>query len=256
MTPKPFVSILTPTYNRRAFLPALIYCYTHQTYPLTKMEWIILDDGTDSVKDIFSPLAKTIPNLRYYRIPEKLSIGAKRNKLNDLAKGEICIAMDDDDFYFPDRVTHVVHKFQGNPAVELAGTSELYYYFHDLQLIYRFGPIHKQHATNGTLAYRATYKNTHRYDESVSHGEEPSFLDEYRNPMIQLDPLKTMLVMCHKYNTYDKHQMIDTNPLMKKTAFKLKQFIRDAVHRDMYVSILPAVQKEQPQVESKEEHTE
>ena len=30
---KPFVSICTPTYNRRQFIPQLIECYKRQTYP-------------------------------------------------------------------------------------------------------------------------------------------------------------------------------------------------------------------------------
>jgi glycosyltransferase involved in cell wall biosynthesis len=63
------------------------------------MEWIILDDGTDCVKDVFDTLAKDIPNLRYIRLKEKKLIGGKRNILNAEAKGDIIVAMDDDDFY-------------------------------------------------------------------------------------------------------------------------------------------------------------
>ena len=49
----PFVSVLTPTYNRRRFLPSMIECYKSQTYPKDQMEWVVLDDGTDCVRDIF-----------------------------------------------------------------------------------------------------------------------------------------------------------------------------------------------------------
>jgi glycosyltransferase involved in cell wall biosynthesis len=61
----PFVSVLTPTYNRRRFIPSLIECYKAQEYPKDRMEWIILDDGTDCVRDIFEEASKTIPNLRF-----------------------------------------------------------------------------------------------------------------------------------------------------------------------------------------------
>ena len=37
---KPFVSICTPTYNRRMFIPNLIKCFQAQTYPKELMEWI------------------------------------------------------------------------------------------------------------------------------------------------------------------------------------------------------------------------
>ena len=40
---KPFVSICTPTYNRRKFIPFLIKCYEQQTYPRQLMEWIVVD---------------------------------------------------------------------------------------------------------------------------------------------------------------------------------------------------------------------
>ena len=50
---KPLVSICTPTFNRRPFIENMINCYKNQTYPRNRMEWIIVDDGTDKVKDIF-----------------------------------------------------------------------------------------------------------------------------------------------------------------------------------------------------------
>ena len=50
---KPFVSVCTPTYNRRIFIPQLIKCYQSQDYPKELMEWIVIDDGEESVKDLF-----------------------------------------------------------------------------------------------------------------------------------------------------------------------------------------------------------
>ena len=149
---KPFVSVLTPTYNRRRFLPHTIACYKAQTYPKDRMEWIILDDGTDCVKDIFeSALVAGIPNIRYIRLEEKRLIGAKRNILNAESKGDIIVAMDDDDYYHPDRVHHVVHKFIQNPQFQLAGSSEIFMFYTDIQEIYKFGPYNKNHCTNCLL---------------------------------------------------------------------------------------------------------
>lgn len=232
---KPFVSVLTPTYNRRRFLPHMIECYKSQTYPHKNMEWIILDDGTDCVNDVFDTLAKDIPNLRYIRLNEKKLIGQKRNILNAEAKGEIIVAMDDDDFYSPERVSHVVEKFQQNPKIELAGASEIYMYYTDNKEIYKFGPYANNHATNGTMAYRKSYGKSHLYDETVTHAEERSFLENYRNPMIQLDSFKVMLVISHTENTFDKKKMRETiNPFVKKTALKLRYFIKSANLRNFY----------------------
>ncbi len=234
---KPFVSVLTPTYNRRKFLPALIECYKQQTYPKDRMEWVILDDGSDSVEDIFTEAAKTIPNILYIRSDEKLLIGEKRNKLNSHAKGDILVAMDDDDYYPPERVSHVVIKFAQYPRVDLAGSSEMYLYFRTDGRIVRAGPYGPNHCTNGTMAYRRRYMLTHRYDETQTHAEEKSFLDDYRNPMTQLDPMKCILVMCHSDNTFDKNSIRNSsNPLLKETDMKLRTFIRDKALRDFYAA--------------------
>jgi glycosyltransferase involved in cell wall biosynthesis len=234
---RPFVSVVTPTYNRRRFLPSLIECYKNQTYPKDCMEWIILDDGNDCVKDIFEEASKIIPNIRYiYREPNpKLLIGAKRNILNKEAKGDIIVSMDDDDYYHPDRVKHVVFKFGQQPKIELAGSSEIYVYFSDNQSIYQLGPYKQNHATNGTMAWRKSYAKSHSYDETVTHAEETSFLENHKNPMIQLDPFKVMLVISHSQNTFDKKKLRDDpNPFVKKTNYKINYFIKEANLRNFF----------------------
>jgi glycosyltransferase involved in cell wall biosynthesis len=202
------------------------------------MEWIILDDGTDPVKDLFQEAAKTVPNVRYYRNTDRLLIGAKRNILNDLANGEIIVAMDDDDFYVPERVSHVVERFaKHSQGIQLAGSSEIFMYYTDNKKIYKLGPFSPTHATNGTMAWKKTYSNTHKYDETVTHAEEKSFLDSYKHPMIQLDPLKVMLVISHSENTYDKKKLRENpSPLMKQTDLKLAAFIKSKPLRDFFAT--------------------
>ena len=234
---KPFVSVLTPTYNRRKFIPAAIECYKQQLYPKDRMEWIILDDGTDKVEDLFAEASKAIPNIVYIKVDEKLLIGQKRNLLNQHAKGDILVAMDDDDFYPPERVSHAVQKFAQNPRIDLAGSSEMYLYFRTDGRIVRAGPYGPNHCTNGTMCYRRRYMLTHKYDETQTHAEEKSFLEDYKNPMIQLDPLKCILVMCHSDNTFDKTTIRNSsNPLLKETDMKIRNIIKDKGLRDFYTA--------------------
>ena len=233
------VSVITPTYNRRRFIPYLIQCYENQTYKKENMEWIILDDGQDKVDDLFAEAAKRIPNIRYIPLDEKLTIGEKRNRLNDEAKGSIIVAMDDDDYYPPERVSHAVARFSNSKNIQLAGSSEIYMYYSDVKEIYKLGPYNRNHATNGTMAWRKSYSNSHRYDDTVTHAEERSFLDDYKNPMIQLDPFKVMLVMSHSENTFDKKKMRDDvgkNPFIAKTTYKLKDFIKDPDMRTFFAN--------------------
>ena len=125
----PFVSVCTPTFNRRPFIAAMMQCFNHQTYPRDRMEWIIIDDGTDPVEDLVSQH----PRVKYYRLDEKISLGKKRNMMHEKASGEIIVYMDDDDYYPPERVSHAVntllHHKKRKTGVKLAGSSEMCIYF-------------------------------------------------------------------------------------------------------------------------------
>lgn len=200
------------------------------------MEWIILDDGSDPVGDLFKDLP--FPNIRYIYNAEKQNIGAKRNTLNNEAQGDIIVAMDDDDYYPPERVSAVVAAFKQQPNVNLAGTSEVYMYYTDIKIIYKLGPYAPTHATNGTMAWRKSYALAHAYDETVTHAEEKSFLDGYKNPMIQLNPRKVMLVISHTDNTFDKKKMREQvgNPTVTKTSMKIRDFIKNKTIRDFFAT--------------------
>ena len=140
---KPFVSLVTPTYNRRRFIPALIKIIESQTYPRDRMEWIVYDDGQEPIGDLLEAAKSRLPTVRYIFSEEKLTLGEKRNKLNELAMGDILVAFDDDDFYFPERVATAVTALISNPSVDLAGSSEIYMFFSDTKEIYKVGPYFK-----------------------------------------------------------------------------------------------------------------
>jgi glycosyltransferase involved in cell wall biosynthesis len=233
----PLVSLVTPTYNRRRFIPSIIRCIEQQTYPKDKMEWIIFDDGQEPVGDLFEGAKDRLPTVKYIYSEEKLTLGEKRNRLNEEAKGSILIAIDDDDFYFPERVATAVTALNSRPSVDLAGSSEVYMYFSDTKEIYKIGPYFQKHATNGTMAWRKRYALSRAYDETVAFAEEKSFLEGYKNDLVQLNPMKVMLVICHSDNTFDKTQLrTNDNPAIKKTTLTLKDFIKDLTLREFYAN--------------------
>jgi glycosyltransferase involved in cell wall biosynthesis len=238
MAALPLVSLVTPTYNRRRFIPALLQIIEHQTYPRDKMEWIVFDDGQEKARDLFEEARDRIPTLRFIHSEDKMTLGEKRNRLNQEAKGEIIVAFDDDDFYFPDRVEAAVKALVSNPKVDLAGSSQIYMYFIDTKEIYSVGPYFPNHATNGTMAWRKNYGEKHKYDETVAFAEEKSFLQDYKNPLIQIDPMKVMLVMSHTDNTFDKTELrTSSNPLFKKTKLQLHDFIKDKNLYNFYLNL-------------------
>jgi len=232
---QPPVSIVTPTYNRKRFLPALIECIKDQTYPLARIEWLVYDDGTDPVWDILKPYEKTL-NIRYFRSETKLTIGAKRNKLNDEARGTIIVTMDDDDYYSPNRVKSAVMGILAH-KVQIAGSSKNILYFTDDQSIWHVGPYGYNHATFGTMAYTKAYTKSHCCDETVAYAEEVQFTNRYQEPLFQLNPENLMVVMCHSENTFNKSKLrTDGNPHFKKTNMSLKNLIKNSTLRAFYTS--------------------
>ena len=220
----PFVSVCTPTYNRRVFIPQLIKNFLLQDYPKDKMEWIVIDDGDDSVEDLF----KDVECVKYYRYEEKLKLGKKRNIMHEKSKGDILVYMDDDDYYPPDRVSHSVKKLQSRPKALCAGSSIVYIYFNDLKKIYQFGPYGPNHATAGTFAFRKELLKQTSYQDEAEVAEEKHFLKNYTIPFVQLDPTKTILVFAHQYNTFDKRVLLkNPHPMfVKETKLNVKNFIR------------------------------
>jgi len=234
----PVVSVCTPTYNRRPFLPALFKVFQAQNYPPDRLEWIIVDDGTDSIQDLVD--AAGIPQIRYFRLPFKYALGRKRNFMHEQCTGDIIVYMDDDDYYPPDRVMHAVETLQLNPDAKCAGSSILHIYFKHLDRIVEFGPYGPMHATAGTFAFWRSLLQETSYNDTATVGEERHFLKTYTVPLVQLDPRKTILCFSHEHNTFDKRVLLN-NPahsIMKDTDMQVTDFISDPELVDFYVNQL------------------
>jgi hypothetical protein len=207
LSKQPFVSICTPTFNRRPFIPIAIKCFEHQTYPKDKMEWIIIDDGTDKIED----LVTHIPQVKYFKYDEKMTLGKKRNLLNEKAKGDIIVYMDDDDYYPPERVKHAVDSLRESKAL-CAGSSAMFIHFKHIDKMLLFGPYGPNHATAATFAFKRELLNQTRFDEKSSVAEEKKFLKDYTIPFVQLESKKSILVFSHNHNSFDKKELLKQMP--------------------------------------------
>uniref|UniRef100_A0A6C0ESL1 Glycosyltransferase 2-like domain-containing protein n=1 Tax=viral metagenome TaxID=1070528 RepID=A0A6C0ESL1_9ZZZZ len=222
---KPFVSICTPTFNRRPFFPYIIKCFENQTYPKDKMEWIIVDDGTDKIEDLVSH----IPQVKYFKYDDKLTLGKKRNISNDKSSGSIIVYMDDDDYYPPERVSHAVETLLNNPKALCAGSSIMHIHFKHIDKMYQFGPYGPNHATAATFAFRRDLLSRTRFDESSCVAEEKKFLKDYTIPFVQLESEKTILVFSHNQNTFDKKELLKQlpSPFIKDTIKTPTDFVKE-----------------------------
>ena len=231
----PFVSVCTPTYNRRLFIPQLIKCFKNQTYPKELMEWIVIDDGEDSVADLF----EGVECVKYFRYEEKIKLGRKRNLMHEKSSGSILVYMDDDDYYPPNRVKHAVFRLNSRPEALCAGSSAVYIYFNDTDMMYQFGPYGPNHGTAGTFAFKRKLLETSKYDDEAELAEEKGFLQNYTVPFVQLDPEQTILVFAHQFNTFDKRKLLE-NPhpdYVKPLSMKPKALIKDKEMLKFYCEV-------------------
>jgi glycosyltransferase involved in cell wall biosynthesis len=234
----PFVSVCTPTFNRRPFIKNMFEMFKNQTYPKNRMEWVIVDDGTDKIKDLV--VSSDITQIKYVEVEKKMSLGAKRNYMHTFCKGSIIVYWDDDDYYCPERISHAVDKLTENPDALCAGSSELYVYFKNLEQknqdgtvsyvnkMIQCGPYGPNHSTAGTFAFRKDLLNITRYNDNAALAEEKEFLKNYTIPFVQLDPMKAILVFSHEHNTFDKRKLLQNpNPhFLKESDKTVDMFIR------------------------------
>ena len=257
----PMVSVCTPTFNRRPFIPAMLECFNHQTYPRDRMEWVIIDDGTDPIEDLVSQH----PCVRYFKHADKLSLGKKRNMMHEKAQGEIIVYMDDDDYYPPERVSHAVetllHHRKKRTGVKLVGSSEMCIYFkgsshqsqgqdegQDEGQMVQFGPYGPNHATAATFAFWKTLLKAMNlaYEEDACLAEERAFLRGYTVPMAQLDPMKVILVFSHEHNTFDKRILLKNmgrDASMRVSPKTVSDFIKEPALLRFYTQEVDAALK-------------
>lgn len=213
----PFVSVLTPTRDRRAFIPQLLRNFRRQTYPSDRMELVIMDDGEDPVADLMPRL----PNLRYLALPQSVPLGQKRNLLSIEARGEIIVHMDDDDYYPPNRVSHAVTRLLESDRL-IAGARILLIYDLDNDRVVRSGPFGMFQAGSGSFAYRREYLQENRWADEDRHSIERAFTSGFTRPMVELNPLETILCIQHSVNTWDKRRTTKV-----PTRFTLRQLVKD-----------------------------
>jgi glycosyltransferase involved in cell wall biosynthesis len=241
----PLVSILTVSqYSRLRFLRILAKQLERQT-SLSIHEWVIVD-GSKTVEDQdllsavvaspnFFPAGRGI-RVRYVstRADTNKNIGHLRNVGNDHVKGPLVVVMDDDDYYPPDRVVATIRAMKREPSKRLAGCCNHLIYEPDLDLVLQFTVFAPNHTVNCCMAYHIKYTKHHRYDDTKSFAEEDAFTRNFTEPMVAIDPMVSVVQMCHPSNTYNKRELIFNNLSITddrgncvKTEYRLADLITD-----------------------------
>ncbi|HSX26996.1 MAG TPA: glycosyltransferase [Chlamydiales bacterium] len=111
----PKISVICPTYNRSDRHANLYAAFDQQTYE--NKELLVLDDSPEP--SLFFTHLKD-PRVKYINLPERGTIGFKRNFLIGLASGELIAHFDDDDYYAPTYLTTMVNQLGSADLVKLS----------------------------------------------------------------------------------------------------------------------------------------
>ncbi len=170
----PLVSCVMVTGNRRDFALQSVRYFERQDY--AERELIILDDGADG-------LSAELPandRIRYVRVPAGRSIGVKRNRGCELARGSIIAQWDDDDWYSPSRLsTQVVPLIAGE--ADITGLKEQVFFDLPRWRFWSCSPaLHRrifvEDVCGGSLVYlRRCWEKLARYPD-CSLAEDAAFL--------------------------------------------------------------------------------
>lgn len=205
-------SILIPTFNRKKFEKLISHNIQCQLYPFI-CEVIVCDDGDEDQK-----LELTVPYpVRYVRVP-RMTIGAKRNHLKHLAKGEYLVHMDTDDFYAPQYIAKSIWNLMHKRA-ELSGSSDML--LTDGEKCYIQRCMYGSKLNEATMVYTKKYAETHHFlNESRAEGLE--FTKDNGSRLIRCETMITDIMICvaHDQNTIDKKPWLTHDVKLDTEVFK------------------------------------
>jgi len=156
--------------GRASFLPLAVTLFLRQDYPCTEL--VIIGDEE-------SPAVALLPaheRIRHFKLDRKLKLGMKRNYACELAKGDIIMHWDDDDWYAPDWISSQVRLLNVSGA-DICGLSRLFF-FSPAQWQcwkYIYPPTNLPWVAGATLAYRKSCWRRHPF-RGIQVGEDNEFV--------------------------------------------------------------------------------
>jgi glycosyltransferase involved in cell wall biosynthesis len=172
----PLVSCIMPTSGRADWVGQATRYFQRQDYP--NLELVIVDASADAALAAMPD----DPRIRRERIASGASIGAMRNRACELARGEVIVHWDDDDWYAPQRVSAQVRPILEGRA-DITGLTDTRFFELDSWRFWRCAPhLHRrlfvQDVHGGTLAFRRSLFGARcRYPE-LSLAEDAWFLHQ------------------------------------------------------------------------------
>ena len=197
--PVPLASCIMPTADRRPLIPQAIRHFLRQDY--ANRELIILDDGTDSVAD----LVPQDERIRYLRLDRKLSMGVKHNLACEMARGEIIIHWDDDDWMSSRRISYQVCELLQQPGESICGLSHILFFDPRAQRAWEYKyPGGRPWVIGSTFCYHKRFSERNHFPD-MNEGADTTFVWNLHDTNVHAHSDHTFYVgTVHTHNTSPK----------------------------------------------------
>ena len=127
--------------------------------------------------------------------------------------------MDDNNFYPPSHVKHAVEQLL-NSDKEIAGLSSLPVLCIENPELWLTASPAENHATPAKFAFKRSFLDNHNYKNEDVSCEEREFLNNFKTPIIQLDPFQTILFISHTSNMRTSQEAPDKHHIIKNKIKK------------------------------------
>ncbi len=202
----PYVSILTPTKNRRKIFKMAVHCFLKFDYPKEKLEWIIVDDSDDgtTLKGVL-PRDKRIKYVRK-KTNRKIPISEKRNMCMKYASHDILVNMDDDDYYMPHSIKSRVKLLLTYPHINIVGCKAICCYDTIVKKFYLAGS--NKTLSEASMCFTRDFWKRKPFNEKLELGEGTLFLRGRKEECFGIPYNFVFFVLNHKGNITDKIRVV------------------------------------------------
>jgi hypothetical protein len=220
------VAVITLTRNRKLWWPNMVMNVMKQSWPVSRLEWIIVDDGDDGQRlsaEVEEFMEKS-PGIvvRYIECETQKSIGAKRNAGVEAAAADVdvFVCMDDDDHYPKDSIVRRVAWLNrelpaGKAQSQIAFCSVIAMYDLSRYISAMNVPDIDQspvdRVSEATLAFTREAWVAQPFPD-ISLAEGHGFLEGRESITVEIPPKDVIVSFVHKGNTSSRRMPKDQEP--------------------------------------------
>jgi hypothetical protein len=203
----PKISIVTVTKNRPKFIKLCLLNIFQSDYPLNKIEWVVIDDSENSIKEL---LPKN-DFIKYFYYNENIKIGRKRNLGVEKCLNDYILFMDDDDYYpsesFKERITNMIKHNKNCVYCSSIGCFHINKYISIMNVPPHQLPYYER-VSEATLCFKKTFWERKKFEDNSSGAEGNYFIRDRYSECLEIPPEKIIVSLLHSSNTSHKDLVI------------------------------------------------